>query len=49
MSRSNTGTVARSGRPRTPQLVTVTVDGVPYLVPQRLAKAYERGLLRPEG
>ncbi|UUN29711.1 hypothetical protein [Streptomyces sp. FIT100] len=33
----------------TPQLVPITVDGVSYLVPQRLAKAYERGLLRPEG
>ncbi|MEW2263229.1 50S ribosomal protein L32 [Streptomyces sp. NPDC047853] len=33
----------------TPRLVTVTVDGVPYRVHQRPAKAYERGLLRPEG
>ncbi|XUL94239.1 50S ribosomal protein L32 [Streptomyces galilaeus] len=33
----------------TPTLVPITIDGVPYLVPQRLAKAYERGLLRPEG
>ncbi|WP_406264283.1 hypothetical protein [Streptomyces sp. NBC_00191] len=33
----------------TPQLVPVTIDGPVYRVPQRLAKAYERGLLRPEG
>ncbi|WP_374064248.1 hypothetical protein [Streptomyces himalayensis] len=32
----------------TPQLVPIMVDGVAYLVPQRLTKAYERGLLRPE-
>ncbi|MFF4713248.1 50S ribosomal protein L32 [Streptomyces eurythermus] len=32
-----------------PRLVPVTVDGVSHLVPRRLAKAYERGLLRISG
>jgi large subunit ribosomal protein L32 len=31
------------------QLAPLTVYGASRLVPQRLAKAYERGLLRPEG
>jgi len=33
----------------TPQLTPITVDASTYLVPQTLAKAYERGPLRPEG
>ncbi|MEU9710956.1 50S ribosomal protein L32 [Streptomyces sp. PKU-MA01144] len=49
MSRSNTRHRRAQWKAVTPQLVTVTVDGVPYRVPQRLAKAYERGLLHPEG
>ncbi|MEV0039524.1 50S ribosomal protein L32 [Streptomyces sp. NPDC056909] len=49
MSRSNTRHRRAQWKATTPQLVPITVDGVPYLVPQRLAKAYERGLLRPEG
>ena len=49
MSRSNTRHRRAQWTAVTPQLVTVTVDGVSYRVPQRLAKAYERGLLRPEG
>ncbi|MFD9572175.1 50S ribosomal protein L32 [Streptomyces sp. NPDC059982] len=39
----------RAPQATTPQLVPITVDGSVYQVPQRLAKAYERGLLRPEG
>lgn len=49
MSRSNTRHRRAQWKATTPQLVTVAVDGVPYRVPQRLAKAYERGLLHPEG
>ncbi|GAA2291802.1 hypothetical protein GCM10010415_74650 [Streptomyces atrovirens] len=49
MSRSNTRHRRAQWKATTSQLVTITVDGVPYRVPQRLAKAYERGLLRPEG
>jgi large subunit ribosomal protein L32 len=49
MSRSNTRHRRAQWTASTPQLVPVTVDGSVYLVPQRLVKAYERGLLRPEG
>lgn len=49
MSRSNTRHRRAQWKAVSPQLVTVTVDGVAYRIPQRLAKAYERGLLRPEG
>ncbi|MEU7025938.1 50S ribosomal protein L32 [Streptomyces sp. SBR177] len=49
MSRSNTRHRRAQWKASTPQLVAITVDGVAYRVPQRLVKAYERGLLRPEG
>ncbi|MGX2995267.1 50S ribosomal protein L32 [Streptomyces sp. JNUCC 64] len=49
MSRSNTRHRRAQWKAATLRLVTVTVDGVPHLVPQRLVKAYERGLLRPGG
>ncbi|OAH12686.1 50S ribosomal protein L32 [Streptomyces jeddahensis] len=49
MSRSNTRHRRAQWKATTPQLVPVTVDGATHLVPQRLAKAYERGLLTPEG
>ncbi|MFI6080286.1 50S ribosomal protein L32 [Streptomyces sp. NPDC051217] len=49
MSRSNTRHRRAQWKATPPQLVPVTVDGAVYRVPQRLAKAYERGLLRPEG
>ncbi|MFF8957393.1 50S ribosomal protein L32 [Streptomyces sp. NPDC014894] len=48
MSRSNTRHRRARWKATAPQLVPVTVDGSSYLVPRRLAKAYERGLLRPE-
>ncbi|AJT69065.1 50S ribosomal protein L32 [Streptomyces chattanoogensis] len=48
MSRSNTRHRRAQWKATAPRLVPVTVDGTPYLVPQRLAKAYARGLLRPE-
>ncbi|WP_409468166.1 50S ribosomal protein L32 [Streptomyces sp. HC307] len=49
MSRSNTRHRRAQWKARTPQLVPVTIEGVSHLVPQNLVKAYERGLLRPEG
>ncbi|MFG2177393.1 50S ribosomal protein L32 [Streptomyces abikoensis] len=49
MSRSNTRHRRAQWKTVAPQLVPVTVDGVAHLVPQRLVKAYEHGLLRPEG
>ncbi|MFF5372594.1 50S ribosomal protein L32 [Streptomyces sp. NPDC013187] len=49
MSRSNTRHRRAQWRAATPQAVPITVDGSTCLVPQRPAKAYERGLLRPEG
>ncbi|MEV0449156.1 50S ribosomal protein L32 [Streptomyces sp. NPDC050600] len=49
MSRSNTRHRRAQWKAVTPQLVPVTVDGVVHRVPQRLAKAYERGLIQSEG
>ncbi|MFE7752753.1 50S ribosomal protein L32 [Streptomyces sp. NPDC057428] len=48
MSRSNTRHRRAQWKATTTQLVLVTVDGSVYQVPQRLVKAYERGLLHPE-
>lgn len=48
-SRSNTRHRRAQWKATTPQLTPVTVDGTVHLVPQRLAQAYRRGLLRPEG
>ncbi|MFC8433500.1 50S ribosomal protein L32 [Streptomyces sp. NPDC057253] len=49
MSRSNTRHRRSQWKATTAQLVPVTLGGVTHLVPQNLVKAYERGLLRPEG
>jgi large subunit ribosomal protein L32 len=49
MSRSNTRHRRAQWKASTPQLVPLTIEGVSHLVPQNLVKAYERGLLRPEG
>ncbi|WP_371642789.1 50S ribosomal protein L32 [Streptomyces mirabilis] len=49
MSRGNTRHRRAQWKAATARLVPITVDGASRLVPQRLAKAYERGLLRPEG
>jgi len=49
MSRSNTRHRRAQWKAASPQLVPVTVEGTTYQVPRRLARAYERGLLRPEG
>ncbi|MFE0772482.1 50S ribosomal protein L32 [Streptomyces sp. NPDC058861] len=48
-SRSNTRHRRAQWKASVTQLVPVTVDGAVHRVPQRLVKAYERGLLRPEG
>ncbi|MEV1090956.1 50S ribosomal protein L32 [Streptomyces microflavus] len=49
MSRSNTRHRRAQWKATTLQLVPVTIEGTVHQVPQRLVKAYERGLLRPEG
>ncbi|MFX4293534.1 50S ribosomal protein L32 [Streptomyces bohaiensis] len=48
MSRSNTRHRRAQWKAAAPQLVPVTVEGTVHLVPRRLVRAYERGLLRPE-
>ncbi|NJQ14888.1 50S ribosomal protein L32 [Streptomyces bohaiensis] len=48
MSRSNTRHRRAQWKAAAPQLVPVTVGGTVHLVPRRLVRAYERGLLRPE-
>ncbi|KAB7848337.1 50S ribosomal protein L32 [Streptomyces mobaraensis] len=48
-SRSNTRHRRAQWKASTPRLVPITVDDSVHLVPRRLVKAYERGLLRPEG
>ncbi|MFG3259468.1 50S ribosomal protein L32 [Streptomyces sp. NPDC048172] len=47
-SRSNTRHRRAQWKAAPTPLVTVTIDGRPYRVPQNLAPAYRRGLLSPE-
>jgi large subunit ribosomal protein L32 len=47
-SRSNTRHRRAQWKASPQQLVPVTVDGTVHRVPQRLVRAYERGLLHPE-
>ncbi|MFJ1676734.1 50S ribosomal protein L32 [Streptomyces sp. NPDC088251] len=49
MSRSNIRHRRAQWKAATPRPVPITVDGTTHLVPQRPAKAHERGLLRPGG
>ncbi|WP_329314632.1 50S ribosomal protein L32 [Streptomyces sp. NBC_01262] len=49
MSRSNTRHRRAQWKASVPALVPVTIDGSVYRVPGRLVKAYQRGLLNPEG
>ncbi|MHC5907220.1 50S ribosomal protein L32 [Streptomyces sp. S6] len=49
MSRSNTRHRRAQWKASVPILVPVTIAGVQHLVPQNLVRAYERGLLTPEG
>ncbi|MER7756087.1 50S ribosomal protein L32 [Kitasatospora sp. NPDC097643] len=46
-SRSNTRHRRAQWKAAAPQLAPITVDGREHLVPRRLLKAYERGLLTP--
>ncbi|MEK6442777.1 50S ribosomal protein L32 [Pseudonocardia sp. T1-2H] len=47
-SRSNTRSRRANWKAARPDLLPVTIDGRRHLVPRRLVKAYERGILRPE-
>ncbi|NIL79993.1 50S ribosomal protein L32 [Rhodococcoides kroppenstedtii] len=47
MSRSNTRSRRAQWKATPPDLVTVTVDGVPHRVPRRLVKAVRLGLVDP--
>lgn len=47
MSRSNTRTRRAQWKATSPDLVPITLDGREHLVPRRLVRAYERGLLLP--
>lgn len=47
MSRSNTRSRRAQWKATRPDLVPLTVDGRTHLVPRRLLRAYERGLLKP--
>ncbi|MFF7209614.1 50S ribosomal protein L32 [Streptomyces sp. NPDC008238] len=49
MSRTNTRHRRARWKAAPAELVPVAVAGSVHRVPRRLAKAYERGLLRPEG
>ncbi|GAB2771430.1 50S ribosomal protein L32 [Streptomyces daliensis] len=49
MSRSNTRHRRSNWKAATPDLVPITVEGREIKVPRRLVRAYERGLLGPEG
>ncbi|KOV67532.1 50S ribosomal protein L32 [Streptomyces sp. MMG1121] len=49
LSRSNTRHRRAQWKAAAPVLVPVLIEGVRHLVPQRLVRAYQRGLLRPEG
>ncbi|MGP3969968.1 50S ribosomal protein L32 [Streptomyces sp. 6N223] len=48
MSRSNTRHRRAQWKATTPDLVPITVDGRRHLVPRRLVRAYQRGLIEPE-
>jgi large subunit ribosomal protein L32 len=49
MSRSNTRHRRANWKASLPDLVPIPVDGSIHQVPRRLVKAYQRGLLHPEG
>ncbi|AXK87737.1 50S ribosomal protein L32 [Nocardia farcinica] len=48
MSRSNTRSRRSQWKAKAPDLVEVTVAGVPRKVPRRLVAAIRRGLIDPE-
>ena len=47
MSRSNTRHRRAQWKASAPRLVPITVEGREHLVPQRLVRAYQRGLIAP--
>lgn len=47
-SRSNTRSRRANWRATPPDLVPVVIAGRRHLVPRRLVRAYQRGLLEPE-
>ncbi|MET8681442.1 50S ribosomal protein L32 [Streptomyces sp. NPDC004647] len=49
MSRSNTRHRRAQWKASTPDLVPIVIDGSEYTVPRRLVRAYQRGLIHPEG
>ncbi len=49
MSRSNTRTRRSAWKAKLSELQTIRVGGREIRVPRRLAKAYQRGLIEPEG
>ena len=49
MSRSNTRHRRSQWKASAPDLVPFFADGREFAVPRRLVRAYERGLLKPEG
>jgi large subunit ribosomal protein L32 len=48
MSRSNSRHRRAQWKATAPQLVPVTIGGREHLVPRRLLRAYQQGLLTPE-
>ncbi|MFI9324544.1 50S ribosomal protein L32 [Kitasatospora aureofaciens] len=46
-SRSNTRHRRSQWKAATSQLVPIVIEGREHLMPRRLVKAYERGLLKP--
>ncbi|MFJ6216698.1 50S ribosomal protein L32 [Streptomyces sp. NPDC092296] len=47
-SRSNTRHRRAQWKATTPDLVPIVVSGTRYLVPRRLVRAYQRGLIAPD-
>ncbi|OLT11491.1 50S ribosomal protein L32 [Pseudonocardia sp. CNS-139] len=48
MSRSNTRSRRANWKATPPDLVPITVAGRRIMVPRRLVRAYQRGLIQPE-
>jgi large subunit ribosomal protein L32 len=46
-SRSNTRSRRAQWKATPPDLIPVVIDGRRHLVPRRLVRAYQRGILRP--
>lgn len=46
-SRANSRSRRARWKARRPDLVPITIDGEPHLVPRKLVRAYATGVLRP--